>query len=210
MGSQTLKPERSRLDPEARREAILDVARDVFVEEGYAAASMSTIAAKLGGSKGTLYNYFSSKEELFSAYVVRHCAWQSDNMFSLLVDDDDIRTVLTNVGHRYLETVMSDFSLGNFRIIMAEAERSPEIGRLFYESGPLNGSRRLGGYLQKAIERGALRPVNAEHAAHLFIGMCQNRMLKARLCNFMPAPSQIQIEAETKLAVDTFLAAYGA
>ena len=52
-----------------RREAILEVAREVFTEEGYAAASMSTIAARLGGSKGTLYNYFKSKEELFGAYV---------------------------------------------------------------------------------------------------------------------------------------------
>jgi TetR/AcrR family transcriptional repressor of mexJK operon len=52
-----------------RREAILDVARSVFSEEGYAATSMSSIAARLGGSKGTLYNYFKSKEELFGAYA---------------------------------------------------------------------------------------------------------------------------------------------
>ena len=50
---QDVKP---RLDRDARREAILDVASDVFLEEGYANASMSTIAARLGGSKGTLYN----------------------------------------------------------------------------------------------------------------------------------------------------------
>ena len=47
---------------DVRREGILDVARGVFLSEGYATASMSTIAAKLGGSKGTLYNYFKSKE----------------------------------------------------------------------------------------------------------------------------------------------------
>ena len=45
-----------------RREAILQVAREVFFEYGYSAASMSTIAARLGGSKGTLYNYFKNKE----------------------------------------------------------------------------------------------------------------------------------------------------
>ncbi|MGH6965637.1 MAG: TetR/AcrR family transcriptional regulator, partial [Phenylobacterium sp.] len=49
---------RPRLDRDARREAILDVAQEVFLEEGFANASMSTIAARLGGSKGTLYNYF--------------------------------------------------------------------------------------------------------------------------------------------------------
>ena len=64
MQTQIAKP---RLDRDARRELILDVAQDVFLEEGFAAASMSTIAARLGGSKGTLYNYFRSKDELFAA-----------------------------------------------------------------------------------------------------------------------------------------------
>ena len=72
-----------RLDPDARREAILDVAQEVFLEEGFAAASMSTIAARLGGSKGTLYNYFRSKDELFKAYVERRCLWQQDEIFDL-------------------------------------------------------------------------------------------------------------------------------
>ena len=56
-----------------RRDAIIDVAREVFFEEGYAAASMSSIAARLGGSKGTLYNYFRSKDELFEAQVRDGC-----------------------------------------------------------------------------------------------------------------------------------------
>ena len=56
-----------------RRKAILDIARDIFLSQGYAATSMSQVAARLGGSKGTLYNYFSSKEELFSAMVVEDC-----------------------------------------------------------------------------------------------------------------------------------------
>src|SRR6204780_5843981 len=56
-----------------RREHILKVAREVFFEYGYSAASMSQIAARLGGSKGTLYNYFKSKEELFEAQVRDLC-----------------------------------------------------------------------------------------------------------------------------------------
>ena len=59
---------------EDRRDAILDVAYECFVAEGYGSTSMSTIAARLGGSKGTLYNYFKSKEELFDAFVRRACS----------------------------------------------------------------------------------------------------------------------------------------
>src|SRR6202789_1904440 len=63
-----------------RREAILRVAGEVFLEEGYSAASMSTIAARLGGSKGTLYNYFKNKEELFEAQVRDLCGHGADRM----------------------------------------------------------------------------------------------------------------------------------
>ncbi len=52
-----------------RRQAMVAIASDVFMEEGYAATSMSAIAARLGGSKGTLYNYFRSKAALFTAVV---------------------------------------------------------------------------------------------------------------------------------------------
>ena len=80
----------SRRDRDARRGAILDAAEKVFLEEGFAAASMSAIAARVGGSKGTLYNYFKSKEALFEAYVQRHCAWQQEAMFALLTPESSM------------------------------------------------------------------------------------------------------------------------
>jgi AcrR family transcriptional regulator len=197
-----------RLDRDARREAILDVARDVFLEEGYANASMSTIAARVGGSKGTLYNYFKNKEQLFAAYVVRHCAWQRDAMFELSSDVGDIRAALTQVGRTYLSIVLSDFSMANFRVIVAEAQRTPEIGRAFYETGPKSGSELLGAILQKAVDNGQLETDDPVHAAHQFIGLCQNRMMKARLCNAMAEPTPAQIDAEVLPAVDVFLRAF--
>lgn len=199
-----------RLDRDARREAIIDVASDVFLEEGYTAASMSAIAARLGGSKGTLYNYFGSKEALFRAYVQRHCAWQQEEMFGLLTDDADIRTALTGVGQNFLNSVLSEFSLRNFRLIVAEAERSPEVGRAFYEAGPLTGMARLAGLLERAARKGQLRLTDPLAAAHQFIGMCQNRMLKARLCNVTPEPTAGEVERDVVAAVETFMAAFGA
>ena len=203
---QDVKP---RLDRDARREAILDVASDVFLEEGYANATMSTIATRVGGSKGTLYNYFKNKEELFAAYVVRHCAWQRDAMFEIESEVDDIREALIKTGRTYLSIVLSDFSMANFRVIVAEAERTPEIGLAFYEAGPRSGARRLGAALQKAVDAGQLRIDDPVHAAHQFIGLCQNRMLKGRLCGAMAAPTPEEIDREVLPAVKVFLAAYG-
>ena len=198
-----------RLDRDTRREAIIDVASDVFLEEGYTAASMSAIAARLGGSKATLYNYFDSKEALFRAYVQRHCAWQQEEMFGLLTDDADIRDALTGVGQNFLTSVLSEFSMRNFRLIVAEAERSPEVGRAFYEAGPLTGMARLADLLERAARKDELRLTDPLAAAHQFIGLCQNRMLKARLCNVVPEPSASEVERDVAAAVETFMAAFG-
>src|SRR6202790_3714523 len=89
---------RPRLDRDSRREAILDVAAEVFMEVGYSAASMSIIAARVGGSKGTLYNYFKSKEELFEAYIARHCGWTHETMDALYSKAVDVRMALTELG----------------------------------------------------------------------------------------------------------------
>ena len=69
---------------DAKRRAIIAVAREAFLARGYAATSMSEIAANLGGSKGTLYNYFRSKEELFGAFMVETCQGPAGEVFGRL------------------------------------------------------------------------------------------------------------------------------
>jgi AcrR family transcriptional regulator len=209
-GQSSTSQTRQQTARDTRREAILDAARDVFLEDGFAATSMSTIAARVGGSKATLYTYFKNKEELFDAYVRRHCAWQRDKMYALPAAGENIEASLKRLGRNYLRTVMSDFSLRHFRMITAEAERSPEIGRIFYEAGPASGVRLLAGMLTEARDKGQLALEDAEAAAHQFLALCQNRMLKARLCAAQAEPSEKEIAAETDRAVKVFLAAYAA
>src|SRR3954462_6262263 len=125
---------KTRLDRDARRELILDVAQGVFLEEGFANASMSTIAARLGGSKGTLYNYFKSKDELFEAYVQRRCVFNQQNIYGGPVEGA-VEDSLYRLGVSYISAVLSEESLKHFRVIIAEAQRTPEFGRAFYEAG---------------------------------------------------------------------------
>jgi len=201
---------KTRLDRDQRRELILDVAQDVFLEEGFANASMSTIAARLGGSKGTLYNYFKSKDELFNAYVERRCLWQ-DEIFALPTRGETPEQTLRRIGSAYLRRVLTDFNLRNFRLISAEAERSPEIGRIFYDAGPRLGAERVAELLVGMARDGHLDlgPEDALDAAHQFLGLAQNRYFKARLCNAIPELTESQIEAEAALAARTFLRAFG-
>ncbi len=135
----------------------MDCAEDIFLEEGFQAASMSAIAARLGGSKGTLYNYFESKDELFLACVARHCEELHQAMSSLLVEGGDLSETLTKMGRRYVEFVASDETVRKFRMIVAEADRVPEMARAFYETGPVRGVAKLGAYLKGAMTEGLLR-----------------------------------------------------
>jgi AcrR family transcriptional regulator len=210
-GAETMTLEtKARMDRDVRREAILDAAAEVFMDVGFAAASMSMIAARVGGSKGTLYNYFKNKEELFQAYVRRHCAWQQEAILSgFLNPGEDLRTVLQRTGRTLLEVALSGIGLRNLILVVSEAHRAPEIGRAFYEAGPGTGARRMAEGIAQAVADGRLRPCDPMQAAHQFIGLCQNRMLKACLCNAMETPTAAEIESEVSAAVETFLAAFG-
>jgi len=136
MASETLTSEATR--GEGKRRAILDVAHDVFLAQGYAATSMSEIAAKLGGSKGTLYNYFRSKEELFSAFMSDVCSDQAAIYFDPLTpigEGKSVRESLIDLGVSLLDFLLQDDFIAVHRLVVAEADRFPELGRLFYEAG---------------------------------------------------------------------------
>src|SRR5689334_4482959 len=153
VAAQTRREERR----DERRDMILDVARDCFLSLGYAATSMSAIAARLGGSKGTLYNYFKSKEELFAAMMERQCGELSDVLFDVSSVGDDPIHRLTHYGRSFLELLMAPLPLAIHRLVVAESERFPELGRAFYESGPRLVMMRIGDYLSVLMDQGKLR-----------------------------------------------------
>lgn len=193
-----------------RRTLILDCAEAMFLEQGFQAASMAGIAARSGCSKGTLYNYFVSKEELFLACVARQCAGFQKTMSTLTTGSGPLRETLFEIGRRYVEFVSSDRIVRGFRMIVAEAERAPDMARAFYAAGPARGAETLAAYLDNAMQGGQLRKLEPLRAAHHFLGLCYDRHSKARLCNFEPPPDAATIERDVDDAVRIFIAAYGA
>src|ERR1700761_1490655 len=82
----------------AKRRQIIDGARSVFLAQGFDAASMSDIARAAGVSKGTLYVYFQSKEQLFAAIVQGEGLDHAEHNFHLDPADADVESVLTRIG----------------------------------------------------------------------------------------------------------------
>jgi AcrR family transcriptional regulator len=192
----------------ARREAILDIARDAFSREGYAATSMSHIASRLGGSKGTLYNYFRSKEELFRAHIEERCSCHARAMFGEPLAGDAPVDVLTDLAARVLSYILSDEAIAFYSLVVAEAQRYPEIGRAFFESGPLAGTRRIEEYLRQAKADGKIEAGDCFEAAETFAGLMQSGLYRQRVLNMIPMPTDAEIRADARHAAEIFMRAY--
>ena len=140
----------------AKRRQILDGARRVFLSTGFDGASMNEVARAAGVSKGTLYVYFASKQELFAALLRDEKREQAEQLCRYQ-DGPDLRANLQAYGVRLAELLLRPESVAHLRTVMAVAPKFPEIGRAFYEAGPETGRRRLARYLDREVEAGRSR-----------------------------------------------------
>jgi AcrR family transcriptional regulator len=193
-----------------RRQHILHVAGEVFLQEGYAAASMSAIAARLGGSKGTLYNYFTSKTELFAAYMADACEHYSEALLAMADEETPLAEALHRLGVGFLTFVLRDEAMAINRLVIAEAHRFPEIGEVFYEAGPKRSCAVLAGWLKRRMDRGELRQIDPDTAARQFFALCKSGIYSLRMWNVIPEPSPAEIELYIDAQVEMFVAAHGA
>lgn len=197
--------------PVGRRQRIVAVARPIFLGQGYAATSMSQISAELGGSKTTLWSYFGSKEALFVAVADDVI----DEFFrpaeTVLNDSAPLATVLENIARTVLHASLSPDVLALMRIIIAEAERFPELCNFFDDRGLGHGWRMVGAYFARAIAAGQLSAkADPLMAAQQFLALCQaNSYQKVLLCGSSSADAG-EIRGDIDAAVSTFLRAYAA
>jgi len=192
----------------AKRRQIIEGARQVFLTQGFDAASMSDIARKAGVSKGTLYVYFKDKEQLFEAIVEQECESQAEGIFELDAGDQDVGAVLTRLGFAYIRFLCRPEKASAIRIVIAIAERMPELGRRFYEQGPAKGIRKLAAYIAAQVEAGVLVVEDCEVAAAQLLEAYQAMLFKSMVFNFVREPSEEQIARVVPIAVKVFLAAY--
>lgn len=192
---------------DARRTSIVAVARAAFLQNGYAATSMSTIASALGGSKGTLWAYFPSKEDLFVAVVDD----VTDN-FRQHVDDafrpgQDCSATLRDFFERLLRKLLDPESVRLHRLIVGEGERFPEIGKIFYARGPQVVLKRLSAYIGACMEDGSLRMDDSVEAATYLLRLAQSHH-QLHLWGVTTAPDDTTIREYSLKAVEMFNRTY--
>ena len=194
---------------DVRRMELADVAEQVFLERGFANTTMQMIASRAGGSKETLYRHFASKEALFAEIVGRKAA-RISGPESALARDGTPEEALFELGHTLLSLMTRSDTSSLFRVVVAEAPRSPELAAIFYAHGPGVTLQRLTDYLRAATRRGDLHCQQPLRAAKLFLGAVVAQHHLHSLIGQPPAPvSEAEIREHVRAAIAMFLARYG-
>jgi AcrR family transcriptional regulator len=155
---------------EARPQELLNAALALFVEKGFSAARSDEVAARAGVSKGTLYLYFPSKEELFKA-VVR------SNLSALIAEGQAIADQFTGSSaellrlllHTWWQRVGDTPAGGIFKIIIAEVRNFPELAQFYTDEVIIPAHRLFSGTVQRGIDSGEFRSVPVHEATHVLI-----------------------------------------
>jgi len=191
-----------------KRRQIIEGARAAFLEQGFDAASMNDIARTAGVSKGTLYVYFQNKEQLFEAICSEECLSQAESLFKFDPGESDVEATLTRIGFDFVSLVCRPEKASCARTVIAIAERMPEIGRAYYETGPARGIALLSDYLKTKVQQGILAIDDCEVAAAQLIEAFLAPLFKPILFNFGKPPTRERIRYVVGIAVRAFLAAY--
>lgn len=194
---------------EAKRQAIVDIAAEVFRESGFERASMSEICRRVGGSKATIYNYFSSKEMLF--FEVMHQA--NDTEFRAVHAEldhaaDDIAEALRNFGNGLLTFIYSPAILALRRQVLTNIGHC-ELGRTCYELGPKRSMQELSEFLRAAIEKGKLRVCDPVVATLHLRALLESEVLDDFIFQIDSEIAPERIKGGVGRAIEVFMAAYG-
>lgn len=176
---------------------------DVFLERGYHAASMDAIAQRANVSKITVYAHFSSKQALFSAIIAELAGRLTGAIERMALAGRPPAQALRQLARAYLDLALAPRSLALHRLVVAEAARHPQLGRLIFRHGPAAIVATLADYLKA---QPSLRIGNPDLAAQQFLGMvlAQNQ-LGLLLAGRPAAKSKAALDAGIDHAVELFL-----
>jgi TetR/AcrR family transcriptional regulator len=152
---------------EARPGELLDAALDLFVEKGFAATRVEEVAARAGVSKGTLFLYFQSKEELFKAVIRENISGrfkQWNEEFEAF--EGSSAEMLAYCMSTWWESVGATKASGINKLMVSEAKNFPEIAAFYQQEVTAPGQLLIRRVLQRGIDRGEFRAMDLDYAVY--------------------------------------------
>jgi TetR/AcrR family transcriptional repressor of mexJK operon len=196
-----------------KHRAIVEAATTAFLSRGYLGTSMDEIAAMAAVSKRTVYQHFVEKERLFTEIVLATTD-EIDEVIRLvaesLTDTRDVKQDLSELARRFLGALMQPRLLQLRRLIIANADLFPDLGRAWYERGFERVLGTLGTHFQRLTKQGLLRAGDPLLAAHHFVGLLLwMPMNQAMFTGNYEPKSEADIARHAESAVRAFLVGYG-
>jgi TetR/AcrR family transcriptional regulator, mexJK operon transcriptional repressor len=192
-----------------RLEKILNVAAEIFLQEGFDRASVAAIARIAGSSKETLYSRFSTKEELFEAVISRKTEILLRKFSRVLAQNQPIEKVLEQYGRNLLEFMLRPEMQRLSRTLIACAPQFPELAGDFWRICPKREQEQLAEYLETQVASGELAIADCHKAAELFFSLCLGQFLVHAQLAIRTPPRTAERNAHIREAVYMFLSAYG-
>jgi AcrR family transcriptional regulator len=206
-------PEEGQAKRERRKQArpgeLLDAALELFVEKGFAATRSEEVAARAGVSKGTLFLYFASKEELFKAVVRenisgRFAEWNEEFDQFAGSTPDMVRYCM----RVWWERIGATRASGITKLIISEARNFPELAAFYHQEVIAPGTQLVRRILQRGVERGEFRPIDVEYATYSIVApMIFLIMMKHSLGACVP--QGYTVDPERYLAAQTDILLHG-
>jgi TetR/AcrR family transcriptional regulator, mexJK operon transcriptional repressor len=195
-----------------KRKALLLAATELFLEKGYDSTSMDDVAAKAAVSKPTVYKYFSDKERLF-AEIVRATTSEIDNLMRLVTEtmagQTRVESSLLVLARRFITALMQPRILRLRRLVMANADRFPDVGRSWYEEGFARVLATLATTFQSLADRKLLQVDDPLLAANHFVGLLLWIPINRAMYTGDYRSDPDELEAIAVAAVRAFLTGYG-
>lgn len=200
------KSQRATRKGRERRDKILEVASEIFRENGFEATSMSQIAALAGGSKGTLYNYFPSKEDLLLAVLLNGAQEFTEQVLTKLDAEGDIRDELQRFLPPMLRKLYSKQTAQLLRIVVSVGGHS-DIGKRFMDMLDNQIWDSVQRFFTRQIERGTLRKLDPELMVDHLRCLSEGEIIILMMGAMEPWDEE-RVQSETQHIVSMFLHAY--
>ncbi len=192
---------------------IIAAATATFVRKGYDGTSMEEIATKAAVSKQTIYKHFTDKETLFGEVVTASAGRANDIVESVtnLLSEAEFRAGgLQQLAHLLMKMFMDDDLLRLRRLIIANADRMPQLGRSWYKNGFERMFGSMAACFQQLAGQGLLRTPDPLLAASHFFGLLLWTPMNEAMFTGSVQRSKADLARHADASVEAFLAIYGA
>ena len=195
-------------DP-AKRAAILEAAKTLFLAGGFSGTSMDAVAKEAGVSKLTVYSHFSDKETLFSAAIEAKCQNMLPMPIFELEPGQPIRTTLTRIGLAFLDLIHTPEVIELQRLMGSLATQDTAMSQLFFEAGPQRTLTAMENLVRHASDAGLLDVPDPRQAANNFFSLLQGCEHMRVMIGYSEPMTACEAQPHAEQVVDMFLRAYG-